>query len=134
MNQELEDHIDSIIDLVSEIPEGKISILVGSNGSGKSLIRKQLSGRFKTAQTSMEQRTSSNPEWGGLSPSVMIGQLEKSKLKPDTTALNYTIFSIKKEENDSAFESDIHGTGGTKSLEKLRWIKVEKALIKHKEY
>jgi hypothetical protein len=35
---------------------------------------------------------------------------------------------------DSAFESDIHGTGGTKSMNKLKWIKAEKALILHKEY
>lgn len=37
-------------------------------------------------------------------------------------------------ELSSAFESDIHGTGGTKSVKNLRWIKLEQALKIHKEY
>jgi len=71
MKEDLNEHIDSLIDIVDSIPQNKISILVGSNGSGKSLIRKILPNRVgKTSQTSMEQRTSSNPEWGGLSAAM----------------------------------------------------------------
>lgn len=58
-----------------------VTILTGNNGSGKSLIRKQLPFAFQNLyelddisktrgwilSTSMDARTSSNPEWGGLS-------------------------------------------------------------------
>lgn len=67
MNSDLEKHIEHLVSVLDGIPEGKISILTGSNGSGKSVIRKQLSSRLKTAQTSLEQRTSSNPNFGALS-------------------------------------------------------------------
>lgn len=38
------------------------------------------------------------------------------------------------DDNDSAFESDIHGTGGTKRVGDINWIKITKANIKHKNY
>ncbi len=74
----LEEHIDGLVETIESIPiEGKITILTGSNGSGKSLIRKQipfhigeLSGiepKKCVSSTSLEARTSSNPEWGALS-------------------------------------------------------------------
>lgn len=58
-----------------------VTILTGNNGSGKSLIRKQLPFAFQKLyeledisktrgwilSTSMDARTSSNPEWGALS-------------------------------------------------------------------
>jgi len=61
-------------------PKG-ITVLTGTNGSGKSLIRKQLPFAVKDwydlkdvsetqgmiKSTSMDARTGSNPEWGGLS-------------------------------------------------------------------
>jgi len=73
----IEEHIDGLADTIESTPiEGKITILTGSNGSGKSLIRKQLPfhiGRLSgiepnkcVASTSLEARTSSNPEWGAL--------------------------------------------------------------------
>lgn len=73
----LEEHIDGLADIIESTPiEGKITILTGSNGSGKSLIRKQLPfhiGRLSgfeankcVSSTSLEARTSSNPEWGAL--------------------------------------------------------------------
>jgi len=34
----------------------------------------------------------------------------------------------------SAFESDIHGTGGTKDIELIEWIQVTKATKKHETY
>lgn len=77
MNKE-EEQIDRLVDVMQSIPlDGKITILTGSNGSGKSLIRKQIlfeisrkTGKEKNkcvASTSLEARTSSNPEWGALS-------------------------------------------------------------------
>lgn len=38
----LDKHIDNILDIIDEIQEGKITVLIGNNGVGKSLIRKQL--------------------------------------------------------------------------------------------
>lgn len=38
----LDKHINNILDVINEIQEGKITVLVGNNGVGKSLIRKQL--------------------------------------------------------------------------------------------
>lgn len=63
-----EKHIDGLIDLSDDIPQGKITMLTGSNGSGKSLVRKLVSQRLGgIAHVSMELRTRSNPEWGALS-------------------------------------------------------------------
>lgn len=74
-----DDHIDSLLDIVRDIDlDGKITLLTGSNASGKSLIRKQLafgvakklgkdSPKGLVAGTSLEARTASNPEWGALS-------------------------------------------------------------------
>lgn len=59
-----EDQYDRIVEIYSEIPlDGSISMLTGSNGSGKSLIRKQLNHRTKrengksVAHCSMQLRT-----------------------------------------------------------------------------
>ena len=38
------------------------------------------------------------------------------------------------DEVSSAFESDIHGTGSTRRVNMIEWIKVEKAEILHKKY
>ena len=68
-------------DTFEKLNMDKITVLTGSNGSGKSLIRKQTpfammrkigSSDIKDTKglicsTSMDARTSSNPEWGGLS-------------------------------------------------------------------
>ncbi|MEK6828908.1 MAG: hypothetical protein AABY15_02195 [Nanoarchaeota archaeon] len=82
MKEDLDEHIDHLIELMDSVPVGgKITLLTGSNGSGKSLIRKQIAfkigekigveARKAVASTSMEKRTSSNPEWGGLSGAMM---------------------------------------------------------------
>ena len=59
-----EDQYDRIVEIYSEIPlDGSISMLTGRNGSGKSLIRKQLNFRTKkvngkrVAHCSMQLRT-----------------------------------------------------------------------------
>ena len=70
-------HLDKIIELSDEIKAGELTILTGSNGSGKSLIRKVIANQIaeqlgtdpnKTvSSTSMQRRTESNPEFGALS-------------------------------------------------------------------
>ena len=79
-SQETIEQYDRIIEKFENLePEG-ITVLTGSNGSGKSLIRKQLPFavqqwyEFENAKetkgmiisTSMDARTQSNPEWGAL--------------------------------------------------------------------
>lgn len=74
----ISDHVDKLIDLAETPKLKEITILTGSNGGGKSFIRKIVGYKIaerefgdKTKQiassTSMQQRTASNPEWGGLS-------------------------------------------------------------------
>lgn len=66
--------IDNIIDAIDKIQFGKIIILTGENGSGKSLIRKLLPYQLKdknggelvkVASTSMDRRTGLHSEMGG---------------------------------------------------------------------
>lgn len=77
INEELlNKHIDNILDVIDEIQEGKITVIVGNNGVGKSLIRKQLHFKFKRKYgdrqsyiraVSMQQRTENRAEtWGAL--------------------------------------------------------------------
>lgn len=78
MKINLSDYVDNLIDLAESIPLNKITILTGSNGSGKSFIRKIAAFKItekKTgnkeksvvSSTSMQQRTETNAEWGALS-------------------------------------------------------------------
>ena len=68
------DQYDRIVRVFREIPlDGSISVLTGGNGTGKSLIRKQLTFRVKkkekgktVAHASMEQRTGLHSHMGGL--------------------------------------------------------------------
>ena len=79
-SQEVKDAFDRLTDAFGEIEFTGITILTGSNGSGKSMIRKQFG--FALAReldidgkeahrlvmsTSMDARTGSNPEMGALS-------------------------------------------------------------------
>jgi ABC-type Mn2+/Zn2+ transport system ATPase subunit len=71
---DFEAHIDNLVEISENIEEGKITILTGSNGYGKSLIRKLLglaSPNMKVASVSMERRTSHNLEYGALSGLAM---------------------------------------------------------------
>lgn len=76
--ENVSDHVDDLIELANSVKLGEVTILTGGNGLGKSFIRKIVG--FKLAekksgdktktfvsQTSMEQRTGSNAEWGALS-------------------------------------------------------------------
>lgn len=42
----LDSHIEKLLDIIENIKEKRITLLVGANGTGKSLIRKQLNVRF----------------------------------------------------------------------------------------
>jgi len=76
----IEKHIDRLLEVLESVKvDGSITILTGSNGSGKSLIRKQVMFRVAralkkdvksgplVASTSMELRTGSRPEFGAFS-------------------------------------------------------------------
>lgn len=69
----IEDKLDNLITIMDKIDINKVTILTGSNGSGKSLIRSQLTFKIKEEKNkklkhgSMELRTSTNSNWGALS-------------------------------------------------------------------
>lgn len=76
--ENLDKHIDHLLNIIEEIPLNKITILTGGNAKGKSLIRKQLmfhvqkklnkdSYRNLISSISMQSRTESRPELGALS-------------------------------------------------------------------
>ena len=72
------DHIDHLIDIIKSIEPGKVTILTGGNGKGKSLIRKQLWQNFQdrindgrpvnkyVSDVSMQRRTGLHSELGGM--------------------------------------------------------------------
>lgn len=80
-SQYVKDQYDRLIDAFAELEIDGITIMTGNNGSGKSLIRKQLPYALRErgvvqeakdaqkmiASTSMDKRTGSNPEMGALS-------------------------------------------------------------------
>lgn len=45
-NKVLDEHIDKLVDVINSIKENRITVIVGANGTGKSLIRKQLNVRL----------------------------------------------------------------------------------------
>jgi len=80
-SQEVKDAYDRMVEAYTSIEFNEISLLTGENGSGKSMIRKQLPFLLRDkleledtkatqgmiASTSMDARTGSNAEWGALS-------------------------------------------------------------------
>jgi ABC-type dipeptide/oligopeptide/nickel transport system ATPase component len=77
LDEKIEKKIERIRHILSSIEPNKVTILTGSNGSGKSLIRKQC--RFElsrkipdtdpmrlTADVSMQRRTENNPFLGAM--------------------------------------------------------------------
>ncbi len=74
---DFEKQIDRIKECAWQIETGKVTILTGKNGSGKSLLRKMLSGAISTklgtdpshtvASVSMESRTNKKHEFSALS-------------------------------------------------------------------
>ena len=83
-------HLISILDLLKTIKINEVTILTGSNGSGKSLIRKALPthiaeqlgipAKSAVGSVSMEQRTKGNPDWGALSSVLMDNSEEPTSL------------------------------------------------------
>lgn len=70
-NEELEEYIDYLVSVLDSIDTSKVTILTGKNGSGKSLIRKQLGLRLSSDKKNMKSismnlRTSSNTSFGAL--------------------------------------------------------------------
>ena len=74
----VEENIKRLQTILDSIKPNKITVLTGSNGSGKSLIRKQLCFRLSkkiensdyrrlVAEVSMQKRTESVADWGALS-------------------------------------------------------------------
>lgn len=45
-NEILDEHIDKLLDVINSIKENRLTVIVGANGTGKSLIRKQLNIRL----------------------------------------------------------------------------------------
>jgi hypothetical protein len=79
-SENIEAHVDGLVDIMNKIPSKGVTILTGSNGSGKSLIRNQFifqlakragidikNYKGKIGSVSMQKRTESNPEWSALS-------------------------------------------------------------------
>lgn len=108
----LDKHINNILDVIDEIQEGKITVLVGNNGVGKSLIRKQLHFKWQRKYgerksyiraVSMQQRTENrSADWEALgsmlhddetSPtSLWTYYLIKNTFKLDDTKKYYYVF------------------------------------------
>lgn len=72
-----EKHIDNLIDIISSIHVNKLTVLTGSNGSGKSLIRKLMwtqvnkelgieDSKSRVSDCSMERRTDLHEELCGM--------------------------------------------------------------------
>jgi ABC-type ATPase involved in cell division len=102
--ESLQAHMEHIIGLTDEIKVGKVTILTGRNGSGKSLIRKivsqsiskQLGKDEKTpvvASTSQEQRTTSRPDWSALSS--CMHDLDSNPTSVSTLNLIQQVISLK---------------------------------------
>lgn len=89
---DFEAHIDKIGDYADSLEYGKITILTGPNGYGKSLLRKIIQmetpegKKLKTASVSMSQRTNANHDFGALSGMMM-------DTKDDATS-NHTSYII----------------------------------------
>lgn len=90
LNLSIENRIEIIRNCMKQIELNKITILTGSNGSGKSLIRQQLafklakdldcSPRGLTIDVSMAKRTASNPDLGALASFMADDPTEPTSL------------------------------------------------------
>lgn len=73
INNNVEDHFDYLVDVLSNLKYDKITIITGSNASGKSLITSQATFEYRRLfnhalpHTSMRLRTENNPSMGALS-------------------------------------------------------------------
>lgn len=78
-NFNFDNHIDFLIDTARAVQKGKITILTGPNGYGKSFLRKlvgSLSSKYdfpKVASISMEMRTNAKEDFSALKSIMMDG-------------------------------------------------------------
>lgn len=85
-------HIDSIIELAKSVEKGKVTILTGPNGYGKSFIRKVIGMRNskydfpKAASISMEMRCNAKEDYSALK-SIMME-------KGDDASSNHTYYMV----------------------------------------
>ena len=90
-NEVIDEHIDKIVSVLDDITEkdNKITVLVGPNGVGKSLIRKQLGIRFHNKypnergivkQVSMQLRTELRSDWGALACATHDSEYEPTSM------------------------------------------------------
>lgn len=111
-SQEVKDAYKRMQDAYLDIEFDKITILTGGNGSGKSLIRKQIPFRLaehlkldepqeaqrKMRSTSMDARTGSNPSMGALSG--MMRDTEWVATSQDTLSNLQGLLNFEKNESD----------------------------------
>ena len=85
----LDDHICCILDIIDEVKEGKLTVLVGANGTGKSLIRKQVNvklvkkynaDRNMIRHVSQQMRTELRSDMGALACIAMDSPTEPTSM------------------------------------------------------
>ena len=86
-----QEKVYKLLDIIESVDTEGISILTGSNGGGKSMIRQQFSLKYKKDKIrnpnerkcksiSMQLRTSSNPAFGALSSAMMDNEASPTSL------------------------------------------------------
>lgn len=83
--------VENLIDIMKNLSPTRVTVLTGSNGGGKSMIRQQYGSKYfketgrKCKSVSMQLRTSTNSEWGAFSSAM---------LDNDTTPTSYNTFRL----------------------------------------
>lgn len=86
-----QDKVRKLIEIIEDIDTEGISILTGSNGGGKSMIRQQFALKYKKGKIknpnerkcksiSMQLRTSRNPAFGALSSAMLDNEASPTSL------------------------------------------------------
>src|SRR5574344_542127 len=86
-----QEKVYKLLDIIESVDTEGISILTGSNGGGKSMIRQQFSLKYKKDKIrnpnerkcksiSMQLRTSSNPAFGALASAMMDNEASPTSL------------------------------------------------------
>lgn len=86
-----QDKVSKLIEIIEDIDIEGISILTGSNGGGKSMIRQQFALKYKNGKIenpnkrkcksiSMQLRTSTNPAFGALSSAMLDNEASPTSL------------------------------------------------------
>lgn len=85
------DKVRKLVEIIEDIDTEGISILTGSNGGGKSMIRQQFALKYKNGKIenpnkrkckaiSMQLRTSTNPAFGALSSAMLDNEASPTSL------------------------------------------------------